>query len=70
MVGAEVDGAEPPLAIVAADHHGGPSRDEIEQVARSSELADAQPLIERARQELQRVQASLSQLKSGAAISA
>ena len=33
MVGAEVDGAEPPLAIVAADHHGGPSRDEIEQVA-------------------------------------
>jgi CheY-like chemotaxis protein len=41
--------------------------DEIEQVARSSDLADAQPLIERARKELQRVQGALSQIKSGAA---
>jgi two-component system, sensor histidine kinase and response regulator len=44
--------------------------DEIEQVVRSSDLADVQPLIERARQELQRVQGALSQLKSGAGISA
>jgi CheY-like chemotaxis protein len=44
--------------------------DEIEQVARSSDLADAQPLIERARQEFQRVEGALGQLKSGTAISA
>ena len=44
--------------------------DEIEQVARSSELAEAQPLIERARQELERVRGALNQLKSGAVISA
>lgn len=43
--------------------------DEIEQVARSSDVAEVQPLIERARQELQRVQGALSQLKSGTAIS-
>ena len=41
-----------------------------EQLARSSDLGDAQPLIERARQELERVQGALSQVKSGAAISA
>ncbi len=37
--------------------------DEIEQAARTWTLAEAQPLIERARQELERVQSALNRLK-------
>jgi len=39
--------------------------DEIEQTARNWSLADVPPLVERARQELQRVQEALEKIKSG-----
>jgi CheY-like chemotaxis protein len=39
--------------------------DEMEQAAEGFSLAEAQPLIERARQELERVQGALTPLKSG-----
>jgi CheY-like chemotaxis protein len=44
--------------------------DEIEQVARTSSLEDVQSLIERARQEFERVRVALSELKNRAATSA
>jgi CheY-like chemotaxis protein len=44
--------------------------EEIEQVARSSSLDDTQPVIDRARQELERVQTALTQVKRDAAITA
>ncbi len=39
--------------------------DEIEQIAKSWTLADAQPLIERARQEFDRARAELERIKTG-----